>query len=363
MKKKLKGGLILKKLSKKLLLSFLVGIVALAVGCSKGTEQTNVDSGSSQENTSQTTPVSLNIATLTEGGAWYIYGATMAGILQSEVEEIQRVDVLPYAGGLGNVEILDKGEAELALTFSLNNRWAADGAVAYEKKHENLRAIVGGLDQYYIGILMTDRFIDKYDIQSIADIKEKEIPVRLLTLNNGSQGEFGARQVLDAHGLDYDTINSYGGSVNHTSFDVIKSSIQDNKADMFIQVMTKGHPAFTEIAIQTPVTFMSIEDDYMSKLTNSGYVEAVLPANVFEGQDQEVKTIGLTTTIATTTELSEDLAYKITKALLENTDKLIAGHNALSDFNPEEGAEPGNIGGIPLHPGAEKYYKEMGWID
>jgi TRAP transporter TAXI family solute receptor len=353
----------LKKLSKNLLLLLLVGIVALAVGCSAETEQPNVDSGSSQENTSPATPVSLNLATLTEGGAWYIYGATMAEILQSEVEEIQRVDVLPYAGGLGNVEILAKGEAELALTFSLNNRWAAEGAVAYDKKHENLRALVGGLDQYYIGILMTDRFIDKYDIQSIADIKDKEIPVRLLTLNNGSQGEFGARQVLDAHGLDYDTLKSYGGSVSHTSFDVVQSSIQDNKADMFIQVMTKGHPAFTEIAIQTPVTFMSVEDDNLSKLTDSGYVKAVLPANVFEGQDQEVQTIGLTTTLATTTELSEELAYNITKALLDNSDKLKAGHNALKDFNPEKGAEAGSIGGIPLHPGAEKYYKEKGWID
>ncbi|MDQ0341017.1 TRAP transporter TAXI family solute receptor [Caldalkalibacillus uzonensis] len=352
-------------IGRKFPLILLLTFVAL-VACSQETVQTSNGSEANGDETLSSTgseSISLNMATLSQGSSWYVYGATMASILQDEVDEINRVDVLPYSGGYGNVDLLDNGEADIALTFNLNNLWAYNGDNGYEQKYENIRALVGGMDKYYVGIVMTNEFVDRYDITSIADIKEKEIPIRLLTVNRGSQGEMAARQILEVYGLDYDTIKSYGGSVEHTSFDVVQSSIQDGRGDMFIQVMTEGHPAFTEIAIQTPVTFISVEDEYLEKLREYGYVKNILPPNVYNGQDYEVQSPGLSTTLTTTTELSEDLAYAITKALAENKERLVDGHNALSYYIPEEGLHPDNIGRIPLHPGAEKYYQEKGWLE
>ncbi|MCM3568454.1 TAXI family TRAP transporter solute-binding subunit [Neobacillus mesonae] len=342
------------KKAKSMVLIFLM-LLLIAAGCSKGPSGSSKASSNSNSN-------ALRMATLSQGGAWYVYGATISELLNKKVKDIERVDVLPYAGGLGNVQILDKGEAELALTFSLNNRWAVDGTFGYKKKYSNLRVLAGGFDEYYVGIIMTNKFMDKYGITSIADIKEKKVPVKLLTLNKGSQGEYAAIQVLEAYGLDYDRIKSFGGSVEHTTFDVVKSSIQDGKADMFIQVMTKGHPTFTEIALQTPVTFIPVEDEYLDKLKKFGYSKAILPPKVFHGQDKEVQALGLTTTLVTTTDLSDKMAYEITKAIAENKETLVKGHQSLSVYDPEKGITADATGGIPLHPGAEKYYKEKGWI-
>ena len=341
---------------KKFKFLFLVGILfSILIGCSNQSE-------SSGGGESKAIPSNLSIATLSQGSAWYIYGSTMSELIRENIDDVKGVDVLPYSGGVGNVMTVSEGEADLGFTFSVNNRWALDGELAYDKKYDNLRLLVGGLDQYYIGIILTDDFIKRHGVNSLADIKEKELPVRLLTITVGSQGEFAARQILDAYGMTYKDIESFGGSVEHTSFDVVKAAIQDNRADMFIQVMTKGHPAFTEIALQNAVTFMQIEDEFAQKLEALGNQRTLLPAGVFNGQDKEVPGVGFMTSLVVTDEFSEELAYEITKLLIEQKDKLAAGHQGLADFDPQLGLEPVVTGGIDIHPGAKRYYKELGWI-
>ncbi len=317
--------------------------------------------GEENEQSTNANPDFLSFATLSEGSAWYVYGATMAEVIRSDIDEVKKVDVLPHSGGIGNVETVSTGEAELGFTFSVTNKWGNDGEVAFEEVYDDFSVLTGALDQYYVGIIMRDEFMEEHDITSIADIKEKEIPTNLYTVNIGSQGEFAAQQVLEAYGMNYDDLKDYGGAVEHTSFDVVKSAFQDGEADMFVQVMTKGHPGFTEIAIQTPVTFMSIEDEFREKLEETGNQKVTFPAGHYEGQDEEVETVGFTTTLVANNDLSEDLAYDITKSIVENKDKLVQGHQGLEAFDPEKGLEPEYTGGTDIHPGALKYYEEKGW--
>ncbi|WP_158736497.1 TAXI family TRAP transporter solute-binding subunit [Alteribacillus sp. YIM 98480] len=341
----------------KLFLGFLLMIVLMLGGCGQEEQaEPNSSEGTDVEQSGQ-----LALATFGEGTSWYIYGATMGEIFRENIEEIQMVDVLPFAGGLENINILSDGEADLALSFSLNNTWAANGDVAYENAHDEVRTLVGGLDQYYIGILMPTKLVEENDIQSIGDIKEKELPIRLYTLSKGSQGEIAAQQVLDAYGITYEDIESYGGEITHTTLDVTKSDFQNGKVDMYFNPITAGHPAFSEITVQSDVTFIPIEEEYIEDFTEMGYEAATLPANQFEGQDNEVQTIGMSTVLDGTTNLSEDVAYELTKAMVENEESLQDGHQALKDFDPKTFLEKPSE--MELHPGAEKYYKEKGWLE
>lgn len=305
--------------------------------------------------------VKLKIATLTQGSPWYVYGAAMAEVLRKNMPAGSVFDVLPYAGGIGNPTIVADKKSELALSFSVTNKWAFEGNVAYEKKHDNIRALAGNFDQYYVGIVLRKDFADKYGIESLKDLKEKNAPVRLMAINVGSLGEFATSQILEQYGLTYENIKKNGGSVSHTTFDVIQQAFQDGRADMMIQVITKGHQAFTEIALSTPVKFMPIDDDVVRKLEGIGYEAAELPAGGFKGQDEPVKTVGFPTVLIANQDLPEEQAYNITKLISENKSDLVAKHKALAAFNPEEAWKPEKLG-IPLHPGAEKYYKEKGWL-
>src|SRR5512134_2706137 len=131
-------------------------------------------------------PVTLAFATLGQGTAWYIYGATMADLLRKALPPGSNVDVKPFAGGVGNAKLVAKNETPLGLSFTVTNRWALEGKEAYDAKIDNLRGLVGGLDTYYLVVVSAK----KLNIASLKDVKDKKMPVKAISLPVGSLGEF-----------------------------------------------------------------------------------------------------------------------------------------------------------------------------
>jgi TRAP transporter TAXI family solute receptor len=341
-------------------LVLMLGLSVLA-GCGSSEEPEDVGNGNEQASEGElTAPVDLAFASLQEGSSWYVYAAGMADLLRTKLPSGSRVDVLPYSGGVGNAQLLADNEAQIGLVFNTTGKWAYDGTVAYEKPMKNIKGLVGKLDQYYVGILVTQQFLDKHNVETIQEIVDQKLPLNVMTVSKGSLGEYATSQLFEAYGVTYDDIKSWGGNVTHTSFDVAAAALQDGKADFFAQVITIGHPSFTEIAVTTPVQFMSISDDAVSKLEVFGNQPAQIPAGSFNGQDEPVDTVGFHTAIAVNDEMSEDVAYTITKTIVENSEQLENIHKGLKSMDPETGSDP-QILGLPLHPGAEKYYQEIGW--
>jgi TRAP transporter TAXI family solute receptor len=299
----------------------------------------------------------LRIATLQMGSSWYVYGGLMGDLLRKELPSGSVIDILPYAGGVGNMNLVSKGDAELGMGFPVTGKWAMEGQMAYDKKMPNLRGLVGGFDEYFIGIVATK----KSKITALEDIAKKKMPIHLVTVTKGSLGEFANRQIMEAVGAPYKTIESLGGKVTHTSFGVITKMLVDGQADVFMQVVTAGHPAMTEIAITADVVFLGLNDEVIKKLSAFGWVPATLPANTFKGQTAPVPTIGTATSLIAADKLPDEVAYAVTKALCENRETLAKGHAGLKPFNPQMGWKFENLG-LPLHPGAERYYKEKGWM-
>lgn len=299
----------------------------------------------------------LRMATLELGSSWYVYGGLMADVLRKELPKGSTIDVLPYAGGVGNMNLVSSGEAELGLGFPVTGKWALEGQMAYDKKMTNLRGLVGGFDEYFVGIVATK----KSKITSLSDIPKKKMPIHLVTVTRGSLGEFANRQITEAVGAGYKAIESFGGKVTHTSFGVITKMLAEGQADVFMQVVTAGHPAMTEIAITTEVTFLGLEEEVVKKLTRYGWSPVSLPAGTFKGQNTKTPTIGTTTCLMTNDKMLTDVAYAITRAICESREPLSKGHAGLKPFNPEVGWKPENLG-LPLHPGAEKFFKEKGWM-
>jgi TRAP transporter TAXI family solute receptor len=299
----------------------------------------------------------LRIATMEMGSSWYVYGGAMGSVLRKELPSGSVIDILPYAAGIGNMTLVAKGDADMGLGFPVTGKWAYNGEMAYDKKMTNLRGLVGGFDEYFVGIVATK----KSKITTLDDVAKKKMPIHLATVTKGSMGEFANRQIMEAVGAPYKTIESFGGKVTHTSFGVITKMMVDGQADVFMQVVTAGHPAMTEIAITADVVFLGLSDEVIKKLSAFGWSPATLPAKTFQGQTAPVPTIGTTTSLIATDKLPNDTAYAVTKALCENRDALAKGHAGLKYFNPQFGWKPENFG-VPLHPGAEKYYKEKGWM-
>ena len=302
-------------------------------------------------------PVNLAFATLDTGSAWYVYGATMAELLRKSLPPGSNIDVKPRAGGVGNPRLVAKNETPLGLGFTVTNRWAAEGKEAYTEKHENLRALVGGLDTYYLVAVATK----KLGITSVREIRDKKLPVRIYTQPVGALGEFAGRQLLRAAGLGYNEIKGFGGSTQHVGYNVIIDAFKDGRADIMFAVVTPKHPSVSEIVSSVDVEFLGLDADTAKALLPLGYVAATMPPDTFKGQSKPVSTVGFPTVLITNKDLPEPIAYTVTKTILENKDALVRGHGGLAEFEPRTAWQPDKVG-IPLHPGAERAYREKGWM-
>jgi TRAP transporter TAXI family solute receptor len=319
-------------------------VLVVVVGVSPGVAQTAA-------------PVNLALATLDTGSAWYVYGATIAELLRKTLPAGSNIDVKPRAGGVGNPRLVAKNETPLGLSFTVTNRWALEGKEAYTEKLENLRGLVGGFDTYYLVAVATR----KLGITSVREIRDKKLPVRVYTQPVGALGEFAGRQLLRATGLGYNEIRAFGGSTQHVGYNVIIDAFKDGRADILFAVVTAKHPSVSEIVSSVDVEFLGLDAETTKALLPLGYTAATMPPETFRGQSKPVSTVGFPTVLITNRDLPEPIAYTVTRTVLEGKDALVRGHGGLAAFDPPTAWQPDKVG-IPLHPGAERAYREKGWM-
>jgi TRAP transporter TAXI family solute receptor len=302
-------------------------------------------------------PVTLAFATLDTGSAWYVYGATMAELLRKSLPAGSNIDVKPRAGGVGNPRLVARNETPLGFSFTVTNRWAIEGKEAYTEKLENLRGLVGGLDTYYLVAVATK----KLGIASVRELRDRKLPVKVYTQPVGALGEFAGRQLLRAAGLSYNDIKGWGGSTQHVGYNVIVDAFKDGRADILFAVVTPKHPSVSEIVSSVDVEFLGLDPETAKALLPLGYTAATMPPDTFKNQSKPVSTVGFPTVLITNKDLPEPIAYTVTNTIVQNKDALVRGHAGLVEFDPRTAWQPDKVG-IPLHPGAERAYRENGWM-
>ncbi len=144
-------------------------------------------------------------------------------------------------------------------------------------------------------------------------------------------------------------------------YNVIIDAFKDGRADILFAVVTPKHPSVSEIVSSVDVEFLGLDADTAKALLPLGYVAATMPPETFKNQSKPVSTVGFPTVLITNSDLPEPIAYTVTKTVVENKDALVRGHGGLADFDPRTAWQPDKVG-IPLHPGAERAYREKGWM-
>jgi len=302
-------------------------------------------------------PVHLRLASQDLGSAWYVYGANFGKLWRAILPKGSTIDVLPYGGGVANSLVLQKGDCDLAFSFTTVGNWAVEGKMSYTEPIKEIMGMVHGLDRYYLAIIATKRS----GITFLDDVFKKKQSVKVVSQPMGSTSEYSMRILFDAYGFSYDDIRSWGGSVTPTATGVAKGQIIDGKADLWIQLVTRGHPAVSEAAMTSDLVFLSANKKVMEKMASYGYEETILPAKIFRGQDTDIPILGWSTILTAHRDLDPDLVYVLTKTIVENKDTLVKAHAGFKNFRPENAWNTAQYG-LKLHPGAERYYREKGMI-
>lgn len=328
-------------------------MISMGAGCSSNVMENS-------DGRVEDTPVKLAIASMEVGTNFYSYGSLFAEKIRQGLPQGSSVDVLPYGGAIGCVQLVSDGsEADLGLSSIFLLDWASKGIFAYEKgKIENVRILVTGLDTYFLApIARKDA-----PFNSLQDIVDKKIKVNVATKKPGSLADYGGMLLLNAYGLTEEKIREFGGKIDKNDQQVISDDMRNGRISLDLDYFSLGHPVISELATQLPIKFLPLEQNIIDDLCSDyGFTPVTLPAGSFQGQDQDVPLVGGSTALIARTDLPDDLAYTITKTIFENAEFFRANHAALKEFSAERSVL--FAAGVPFHPGAERYYREIGLID
>lgn len=303
-------------------------------------------------------PVNLDFGSTFVGSTWYQYAAAMAPLMQAALPPRSSVTVRPYAGASGNIGLIAKNEKiQLGLTFNASANWAATaGDENARQVAGNVRALFGGLDTNFIAIMATS----KSGITSLADIKRKKMKVRIVSLPHGGLAYEVTKRILALYGISEEDIKAWGGSWDKVSIQTAGNAMADGRADLWINPAALGHPKIMELTQSTPINFIDLEPEIIVKLEKAGLSAAVVPANSFKGQTRPEHTVAATTIVIVNSAMSDRIAFELTKAVVGQADKLGKQNKGLVGFDPAQAWRPNQTGGVPLHPGAERYFREAG---
>ena len=289
------------------------------------------------------------ISTGGTGGTYYPLGGILAQALSQAVPEVV---VTSQAGNasVANCNLIRDKQVESAFVQSNVAYNAYNGLEQFkDKPAKNLRFIAS---LYPETIQIVARADSK--IKTVKDIKGK----RLVPGDRGSGTEVDTLNILGAYGYTYKDFSS----VDWLSFSGGAQRLQDKQAD--VTFTTAGWPtaAITELAISTNIVLVPIDEPKIKDLTKKYpfYSRIVIPKGTYKDQEKDVPTITTMAQWVVGAEVPDEVVYKLTKALWENGAKKMAeAHSQGKNVQPKT-ALAGM--GIPLHPGAEKFYKEAGLI-
>ena len=289
----------------------------------------------------------INILTGGTSGIYYPLGIGLSNIYSKALPDA-KVSVQSTKASVENLNLLEAGRGEAALTLgdALSLAWAGDKEAGYSKPLRNLRGISAMHANYVQIVAHKDS-----GIHTLADLKGKRVSVGAAK----SGTELNARAVFAAAGLKYSDF----AKVEYLPYKQSAELLQNRQIDATLQSAGLGNPALRDLANSVDVEFIPIPPDVIKKIGDKAYGNGVIPANTYKGQTADVPVAKIENYLVTRKGLSTDTVYKMTKAMYEHLDELVAAHAAAKSIKLDNAI---NGMPIPLHPGAEKYYREVGLI-
>ncbi|MGA0583847.1 MAG: TAXI family TRAP transporter solute-binding subunit, partial [Castellaniella sp.] len=135
--------------------------------------------------------------------------------------------------------------------------------------------------------------------------------------------------------------------------------MKNRQLDVTLQSAGLGVSSIRDLATSVKITVVPIPADVIAKIGNAAYQPATIPAGTYEGQTADTPTAAVPNFLVTASTVPDDLVYQMTKVFYEQLDTLKSAHNAAKSIERDNALKGMPV---PLHPGAERYYKEVGLI-
>jgi len=289
----------------------------------------------------------VNVLTGGTSGVYYPLGVALANVIGKALPSL-KTSVQATKASVENLNLLQAGRGEIAFTLgdSLSDAWKGNEEAGFKSPLKKLRGIAAIYPNYIQIVARGDA-----GIKTLTDLKGKNVSVGAPK----SGTELNARAIFKAAGMTYKDF----AKVEYLPFGESVELMKNRQLDATLQSAGLGVSSLRDLATSVDIVVVTIPADVIKKTNDPAYLPAMIPANTYRGQTSDVPTAAVQNFLVTHDGVSNDTVYAMTKALWTNLDQLVAAHSAAKAINIKD-ALTGMP--IPLHPGAEKYYKEVGAV-
>ncbi|KRB66355.1 TAXI family TRAP transporter solute-binding subunit [Noviherbaspirillum sp. Root189] len=289
----------------------------------------------------------VNVLTGGTSGVYYPMGVALSQIYGKAMPNA-KVSVQATKASAENLNLLQAGRGEIAFTLgdSLSDAWNGNEEAGFKSPLKKLRTVAGIYPNYIQIVASADS-----GIKTLADLKGKRVSVGAPK----SGTELNARAIFKAAGLSYKDF----AKVEYLPFGESVELMKNRQLDVTLQSAGLGVSALRDLATAVKIVVIPVPADVVAKVGDAAYQSSVVPAKTYEGQNTDVPTAAVQNFLVTHEGVPADVVYAMTKSMFENLDTLLAAHAAAKSIKKETASKGSPV---PLHPGAEKYYREAGLL-
>ncbi len=298
-------------------------------------------------------PIALTAAAGPVAGTSYVGLGALCKLMTSAYPD-SNINLIP-GSDVSNPMRMQNKEVDIATETVCISKAALDGAVPFKKPVGNIRSLANLRTDALLNIVVRA----DSGITSIEQIREKKIPLRLGPGPRGSVSQLALEWVFNEYGITFDDIKKWGGKIYNNDFGDVSDMAKDGQVDMVIWLGPGEAWFFTELASNVELRWLPVSKEVAEAMNKKHMLyTSSFPATMFKGMmGKETPTVGTYMSLIVREDMSEDTAYKLAKALCEGQKDIITACPQWGTFKPETAW---NDMPHPLHPGAEKYYREAG---
>lgn len=287
----------------------------------------------------------INVLTGGTSGVYYPLGVALSKIYSDTIKDA-KVSVQSTKASVENLNLLQAGRGEVAFSLgdSVSGAWNGDAEAGFAKKLDKLR----GISALYPNFIQIVASKDS-GIKTLADLKGKRVSVGAPK----SGTELNARKVFAAAGLSYSDL----GKVEYLPFGESVELMKNRQLDATLQSAGLGVASIRDLSTAIPIVIVEVPSSVVEKIGDPAFIAATIPADTYTGQPAPANTVAVINFLVSTSAVPDGVAYQMTKAMFDNKEKLVAAHSAAKQIMLENATKGMPV---PLHPGAEKFYREAG---